>query len=57
MITVIHYHWRTKEQQKSEEDFHHKGILSSYAVHKVTAAWSGMAYLLIFSTFPRTNRD
>lgn len=54
MIPVIHYHWRTKDQQKNEEDFNHEGIQSSYAVHRVAAAWKYIASLLTFSKFPRT---
>lgn len=54
MITIIHYHWRMKEQQKNEEDFWHEGILNSYAVCKVSVAWSCMACLLRLSKFPKT---
>lgn len=39
MITIFHYHWRMKEQQKNEEGFQHEGILNSYAVHKVSVVW------------------
>lgn len=38
MISVIHYHWRAKDQRKSEEGFRHEGVLGGCAVHRVAAA-------------------